>query len=315
MTTAQPAPPSDGGSECPPNPCACPAGRPVGIVGPRTTQTEELNGCARDTFRLHSPSMQRDIEVAVLLPPAYARKTDPRFPVLYALHGRGAPYLTWTEMAPLRHALSERPMIVVVFNGDTAGCYLDASRRPRSLFRTFFFDELTPFIESAYRTDPRRRGVTGFSMGGSGAAMYAVERPGFFAGVSCLSSGLDLTVPWAEDGRPAGMLEPLLGPRAENESAYAQASFFRRCDEALLRSACLPPFFIACGTEDFALGSARRARDFLARRGIPLEYKESPGDHAWPYWRDISPDVVDFHWRTFEPDYRPVHPWPPTFRP
>ncbi len=307
-------PASDNLTDLPPR-CACPDGRPVGIVGEKVIETDGLNDCTRERFRLHSPAMHRDIETAVLLPPAYRRDPERKFPILYALHGRGAPYLTWTEMAPLRRALAERPMMVVVFNGDKAGCYLDATHRPRSLFRTFFFDELAPFLESAYRADPAARGVTGFSMGGSGAALYAVERPDGFAGVSSLSSGLDLTTPWTANGRPVEMLVPLLGPRAENETGYARAGFFRRVEEVLQRGARLPPFFIACGTEDFALAAARRARDFLAERNVTLEYKESPGEHAWPYWRDAAPDIIDFHWRTFQPGYRPAYPWPSAERP
>ncbi len=293
-------------SEFMPSPCGCPAATPVRIVGERTvTGPSDLDGCRREAFRLHSPGMGRDINVAVLTPPDYARDDARRFPILYALHGRGAPYLCWTEMAPLRRALAEMPALVVVFNGDSDGCYVDAVRRPRSLFQTFFFRELLPFVESTWRADPSRRAVTGFSMGGAGAAGYLVERPDLFASVSCLSSGLDLTVSWTDGDVPRGILNPLLGSCAENEAAHRRASVFERL--RILRDAGtkLPPIFLACGTEDHCLPGARRARDFLARQGIAAEYLESPGGHHWPYWRDISPRVLEFHWRTFN---RPESP-------
>jgi len=280
-----------------PSPCACPPGTPVRIVGGRTaTAPGELDGCGRESFRLHSPCMGRDIEAAVLTPPAYEEDSTRRFPILYALHGRGAPYLCWTEMAPLRRALAAMPMLVVVFNGDSDGCYVDATRRPRSLFRTFFFRELAPFVESAWRADPARRGVTGFSMGGAGAAGFMAERPEFFAGVSFLSSGLDLTVSWTDGDVPRGILNPLLGPVAEAAAEHRRASAFERIAAAIASGKRLPPMLMACGTEDHVLPGARRARDFLARCGAAAEYLESPGGHHWPYWRDISAKVVEFHW-------------------
>lgn len=280
-----------------PPPCQCPPGTPVSVIGGRTVAgPDEMDGCRREAFRLHSPCMGRDIEAAVLMPPAYADDSARRFPILYALHGRGAPYLCWTEMAPLRRALAVMPMLVVVFNGDSDGCYVDATRRPRSLFRTFFFGELAPFVESEWRADPTRRGITGFSMGGAGAAGYMAERPEFFVGVSFLSSGLDLTVSWTDSDVPRGILNPLLGPIEEAAAEHRRASAFERISAAIAAGKRLPPMFLACGTEDFVLPGARRARDFLARSGVAAEVLESPGGHHWPYWRDISAKVVEFHW-------------------
>jgi S-formylglutathione hydrolase FrmB len=33
---------------------------------------------------------------------------------------------------------------------------------------------------------------------------------------------------------------------------------------------------------------------------IEFRYVESPGRHDWPFWRDASAQVADFHWHWFQ---------------
>ncbi len=302
-----------GCAETAPPPCACPAGTPVSMVGEKKIEDGPgMRQCSLETFKLHSPAMTRDIEVGVLLPPAYAKNPNQRFPVLYAMHGMSAPYLTWTTMFPLLQAITEKPMIVVVFNGDRDSCFFDATKRPRSLFTTFFFKELVPFLDHAYRIDPKLRGATGFSMGGLGALHYMLTRPDFFVGVSSISEALY----WPNEGdqwpgkglrgKPSHVVVALLGAYEENKAEYERVSLLDRFETARINKTKLPPLYFPCGTEDEDINAVRNARDVLsANPQITLEYQESPGKHEYKYWRDTSPAMIDFHWRTFQSTYSP----------
>lgn len=296
----------------------------------REPVTETLpEGCVRHVFTVPSPSMQRDIRVAVVVPPAYAAEPERCFPVLYALHGMGAPYLAFTEMTPLRRFMVEHPMILVVFDGDKDGCYVDATARPQSLFTTFFFDELIPFIGKHYRTTGERA-VTGFSMGGYGALHYLLARPEMFASASGLSSAPFLFHPERDAEKHLGG-NALLGPRRDNQEAYAAASVPDRLRAFVNTGTKLPPILLMCGTEDFLrqrnrklvdlfselnrgiLAAAReelaaiedkaarrqRAAEIMAKRSIDFRYVETPGAHNWVYWRDTSPEIAEFHWQHF----------------
>ncbi|MFV0337252.1 MAG: alpha/beta hydrolase, partial [Chthoniobacterales bacterium] len=152
------------------------------------SETVFPDGCVRDEFSIMSPSMEREISVAVLRPPS---SDDKPLPVLYALHGKNAPCKTFTEMSPLRKFLTSHPMLLVSFFADKDSAYIDATAREQSLFTTFFFDELMPEIAKRYATDGRQA-ITGFSMGGYGVMHYLLTKPELFTSASTMSGAFDL---------------------------------------------------------------------------------------------------------------------------
>lgn len=273
--------------------------------------------------------MGRGIEVAVLLPPDYAAGSQ-KYPVIYALHGRDAPHTTFMDMVPLRLFLAKHPMILISFSADKDSCYIDAGKRPNSLFTTFFFKELMPGMDARYRTNGQV-GLTGFSMGGYGALHYLLEKPGAFTSVSALSGAFELFEDTAENQSRAAWLEGLLGPRKDNAGDYERWSLYPRIDKHLAAGTKLPPLLMLCGTGDFLLASNRRFIDRLhdantrliaqkapgleaipdakERRAkldalkksflIDFEYREAPGAHDWPYWREHFTAAARFHWKHF----------------
>jgi len=297
------------------------AARAENAASPATTAAatqKEVSpeGWSIEKFTVPSKSMGREIKVAVVLPPEYAQKPEARYPVLYALHGMDAPYAAWAEMKPLRASLGEHPMMLVCFDGDRAGWYIDATKKPDSQFATFFFDELIPYIDTHYRTraDGGSRGVTGFSMGGYGAFQYMLTRPEMFASVSSLSGVFGF---FGERGaKPDDSIVSLLGPVEGNKAAYLKYGIYNRLEERIAQSVHLPPMFIHCGTEDDLMGENRSFVAFLIEQNQKLtkdgkptlvfQYGESPGKHAWPFWRDNSVGIADFHWRSFQKPVKPA---------
>ena len=289
--------------------------------------------CVVGYFNCHSETMNRDIRAWIVLPPAYQQGDSREFPILYALHGHGAPFDTYAKMQRLRVALGERPMIVAGFDGDVGSFYVDGTRTPHSRFTTFFFDEFIPAVEAHWKSNGQRA-VTGFSMGGFGAMHYALCRPKLFTSVSGFSSAIG---PFASI--PERRRESYLELFSDEELASEENPFHivTRFDKQIQSGNGFPPVYQHCGTEDFLLQSNRKFRDTMtelnaailkqvsaeipdgsgdnrelrdrrrelfAKRGIDFRYVESPGAHDWPFWHGHIVELLDFHERHFKADLR-----------
>ncbi|MEK7412114.1 MAG: alpha/beta hydrolase-fold protein [Planctomycetota bacterium] len=279
-------------------------------------------GCTIVQLAVPSAAMNRSIQATVVLPPAYQYDASRRFPILYAMHGTGAPHNCWSEMIPLRKALADQPMIVAMFDADNASWYLDSPQiqtnylRPppkdapgqpaqppiRSLFTTFFFNEFIPYVDQQFRTNSKQRLLTGFSMGGFGAFHYLLTKPDMFMSVSALSGAfMNLAQPAKEF---IDRLATLLGDYDVDRSGYRAIDLQMRIIDQTLKNVRLPPIFFHCGSEDEVprlLESNRDFARFLAAMKIPARYLETEGKHNWPFWRDASAGIIDFHWRTLHP--------------
>ncbi|MGO8705120.1 MAG: alpha/beta hydrolase [Candidatus Brocadiia bacterium] len=269
-------------------------------------------GCTIEKFRVLSPAMGREIKALVVLPPEYKAHPEKRYPILYTLHGAAAPYDCFSAMLPLLQALKDKPMIVTCMDGDAWSWYIDSpvplaagrdpkdTARVKSLFTTFFFDEFIPCIDRHYRVNPRQRMLTGFSMGGFGALHYMLARPGEFVSVSALSGAFFHLNP--PDERTEKFLSPMLGPYKEHAERYRALDLFTRIKDQVANGVKMPPIYLACGTEDGLLGSSRAMAGFLKEQGVACKSVESAGKHEWPFWRDASAGVIDFHWRSLQAD-------------
>jgi putative tributyrin esterase len=272
-------------------------------------QALATDGCTVEKFTVHSPSMGREIEAVVILPPEYKDHPDKKYPILYALHGAKASADCFSRMVPIRAALKDKPMIVACFDGDSASMYVDsqnprkAGRDPKdetlvkSLFMTFFFDEYIPFLDKKYRINPKQRMLTGFSMGGSGAFRYMVVNPDMFASVSSMSGGFCNIVPLVKGGP---WFESFWGPYAQNEALYRAMDIETRMKTDVAKGEKIPALYICCGTEDRLLPASQEMRDFLKAQGIPCEYVEGPGGHSAAFWLNSLHSVMDFHWRSIQ---------------
>lgn len=268
-----------------------------------------------ERFTVPSLSMGREINAWVVLPHAYSETGDARLPILYAFHGRAAPYDTFANMPRLRQALAAAPMIVAGFDADSASFYLDSplprrsGREPdkdaliTSRFTTFFFDEFIPAIEARHRVDPARRMLTGFSMGGFGALHYLLSKPGMFVSVSAMSGAFFAETPPSPVWR--NRLAPLLGPPETASAAYEALAFYPRIERLVVSGLKPPPLYLHCGTEDpLVIEDSRNLHALLTRLGVAHEYHESPGGHDWAYWSATIPLVLEFHWKTLRAETR-----------
>jgi len=267
-------------------------------------------GCAIEKFRVQSPAMGREIKAVAVLPPEYKDHPEKRYPILYAFHGGGAPYDCFSEMAPLRQALKDKPMIVACMDGDALSWYIDApvpllagrdpkdATRVKSLFTTFFLNEFIPCLDRHYRVNAKQRMLTGFSMGGFAALHFMLAQPGEFVSVSSLSGAFFRLDP--PDGESEGWLSRILGPYKEHPERYLAIDLFTRIKSQAANGPKFPPIYLTCGKQDGLVESNRAMVKFLKEQGIACQYVAKEGKHDWPFWRDASPDIINFHWRSLQ---------------
>jgi S-formylglutathione hydrolase FrmB len=152
---------------------------------------------------LHSPAMQADVHVNVMLPAGYDPSAGIRYPVLYLLHGALSNYMAWYQNG-VEKLVGNLPLIVVMPDDGYDGSYSDwyglitGATGPVPAWETFHIDELIPFIDSHYLSIPDRadRFIAGLSSGGGGATRYAAAHPGMFGAVGSFSGANDTDVQW-----------------------------------------------------------------------------------------------------------------------
>jgi putative tributyrin esterase len=248
----------------------------------------DLPSLATRTF--NSASLGKDRAYTVLLPVGYDPGGPRRYPVLYLLHGKSGDHTDWSKRAPLREAVGQAPLIVVMPDGDD-GWYVDwadgAHRYEAQIVR-----DLVPHVDGAYRTLAAREGraVAGLSMGGYGAVKIALAHPELFVSAASVSGALRFPREGWDDGpKVFGTGPPSDRLRVQND--VLELAF------ALQRTRpgwSGPALYLDCGTDDLLYDSNARVRSFLREIGVPYAYHEEPGGHSWEYWSARLPDLLRF---------------------
>ena len=128
-----------------------------------------------------------------------------------------------------------------------------------------------------------RAHIVGLSMGGFGAlrlgALYA-ER------VAAISAHSSIT-------RLSGMEDFIEEPIDFMEPSRIEETNVIDC--MLKAKDKLPPLRFDCGSEDPLIEDNRALHAELDTAGVAHEYREFPGGHEWPYWREHLRDTLAAH--------------------
>ncbi len=202
-----------------------------------------------ETVVVHGRSLEGNLDgdspdrnVIVYLPPSYATDTTRHYPVVYLLHGYGLQVDRWMRLFNIENGLNNamtgsgdgpqaRGMIIV--NPDAYTIYdgsFYSSSAATGDWESFIADDLVQFIDSQYRTIPRResRGLGGHSMGGYGTLRIGLKRADVFGAIYPMSAAGML-----ERGLPTDALaaatklttrEEVSALRYPNKSSHARAA-------------------------------------------------------------------------------------------
>lgn len=217
-------------------------------------------------------------------------KEGATYPVLVLLHGSEAsPDAFVTQVNDTLAALAARhELILVAPDGGGSGWWLDSPVKKDSAYQAAIGDELFTALAAELPVG-EARGVAGYSMGGHGALLFALQRPGMYRSVSSLSGAVDLT----QAGTRAALkarLGTLEGARAAWEAHSVLQVAERRAD----RLGGVAVRF-GCGAKDSWIDANRALHAALDRLGVAHEFHEGKGAHDWAYWAMELPRDIAWH--------------------
>jgi putative tributyrin esterase len=257
-------------------------------TAPHPNQTPE--SCARvQDGAFHSAALDREMKYRILLPCLYQARGR-RFPVLYLLHGLYGNYLNWDTRTKLERYAQRYELIVVMPDaGDS--WYTNSATQPNDKFEDYIAGDLVTEIDGKFRTlrDRHSRAIAGLSMGGYGALKIALRYHGDYAFAGSLSGAFNAPQELG-DKRPEfrDRLLKVFGP--PGSTVRADNNIFSLLRNANVKN--LPYFYLACGNEDDFLPVNRDFVAQLSSQGIPHEYHETAGGHAWDYWDRSVQDLL-----------------------
>ncbi|MFW0797585.1 alpha/beta hydrolase-fold protein [Gordonia sp. CPCC 205515] len=305
-----PAPPAPPAPQSPPAPAPAPSVAPVGKV--EVTKTYWYTD-RRVALWVHSPAMNKDIQVQILLARDWWAKPAAKFPQLTMLDGLRAQedQSGWIINTDAENFYKDKNVNVILPIGGESSFYTDWKQPDKGkLYRweTFLIKELPPVIEGQWRSTDVR-GIEGLSMGGSAAMMLAARNPGFYKFAASFSGILQLTsygMPQAiqfavRDGGgydSMKMFGPPSDPAWKEHDPYLLAeklrgtSIYVSSGNGLIgphdKPSDIPLLatnYSGVGLEILSRVTSQQFAIKLNQLGIPGQAVYRPsGTHTWPYW-------------------------------
>lgn len=229
------------------------------------------------TIRIASPDIPVRGKTIVVLPDSY-QSSKSHYPVVYFLHGYNGSHRSWLRYNNFADRADRYQCIFVCPSAGPASWYLDSPIKNNSQAQTYIANTVTTWIDTHYRTLPRRskRALVGSSMGGHGALTMVRDYPELFCAVVAISAPMELvSMPDLWD------IKRVLGPFDRFAQRWQDASFLYTIDR-LVPDSCA---FIQmdCGKSDWALAGNREADAKLLAADIGHTYEEHDGSHTPEY--------------------------------
>lgn len=161
--------------------------------------------------------------------------------------------------------------------------------------------ELIDYIDATYRTVPERtsQAIGGLSMGGYGAARFAIKYPDMFAAASIMSGAIFETIPEElNDLFPEVFGQPI-------DTVRYRQNLPTMLLEAWNDDTLRPAFYLTVGDDDPVTPYARTTalHQALRRAGVEAQLRVTDGAHAWSVWKDALDDTLLFFAAEFERYY------------
>jgi enterochelin esterase-like enzyme len=270
----------------------------LALLNPARSRAQ--GGKVFDDLSVPSKILNLDRKFSIYLPPDY--ETSHRsYPVLYLLHGGLDDQTGWVQFGEVLHitdlAIAEgraTPMIIVMPDGFTVHPGFFNYPTGNWNYEDFFFKELIPFIEKKYRvkSEKRFRAISGLSMGGGGAFIYALHHPEMFSSSCPLSGDVGPIAP--DDARKAITRYGL------NVSDSTVANYYNRQSVIALVNS-MPDtlkravrWYISVGDKDGLSEGNALVHIAMRKNGIPHEFRVVDGGHNWTFWRASLANVLAF---------------------
>ncbi|MEI7499662.1 MAG: alpha/beta hydrolase-fold protein [Bacteroidota bacterium] len=267
-----------------------------------------------ESLAMPSRILNQEVRFSVCLPESYY-ETKQSYPVVYLLHGLGDDETSWLEYGRISQYADQAtreneiiPMIFIMPQGYRN--YYVNDYKGSFLYMEMFVKELVPYIDSLFRTIPKKgkRAIMGYSMGGFGAFMLPLKHPELFGvsvslSMSVRTDGQYMTedakgwdVQW---GRLFG--GPGLKDSARITEYYRQNSPFHILDQVPAETFNGLRLYLDNGDKEQTLcRSNEELHIMMHKKNIPHEYRVRNGGHNFEYWCSALPNALSFINDAFE---------------
>jgi S-formylglutathione hydrolase FrmB len=232
-----------------------------------------------------SSALKQKKALCAVLPEAFEKEKGP-WPVLFLLHGRGRTERSLVDDPGARDALLAAPFVTILPDGDD-GWYINSPAKPEDRYQDYI-DEVIALATNRFNlsTDPEKRGLSGWSMGGYGCTRYAIDRPGRFGALAPIIGLLD----FPRDGLPEGQSYKVPADRfGEDRETWAALNPLNQAEALRGMELCL-----ITGTTAFDRTMNVNFSQRITELGIPHTWRLVEGGHTFDVVRDTIPVVVSF---------------------
>ncbi|MBP5209702.1 MAG: esterase family protein [Clostridia bacterium] len=234
----------------------------------------------------HSEALGMAMSATVVLPQqttsqiGMAGRRGDRIPVLWLLHGLSDDHTIWERRTSVERYAAKYGIAVVMPNGHRSW-YTDMHSGGK--YFSYISEELPALCRSFFRGFSEEREdnyVAGLSMGGYGTLKLAMTHPERYAGAASFSGALDVADHRFKTAFPA-LWESVFGPIDRIAGSENDLFALVKKPEFIKNP---PRLYLSCGTEDALLETNRKMKAELDRLGVPVRYREAPGNHTWEFW-------------------------------
>lgn len=257
---------------------------------------------------LKSRILKSEMRYSVYLPEGYQDGTR-RYPVLYLLHGLNGSYADWVQqgdvgrIADATIASGKAPAMIIIMPDAKNTWYMnDYTGNYR--YEDYFFQEFIPHMDQIYRTRPvkKYRGISGLSMGGHGALLYALKHPDMFVRCYAMSAALftnrssaqtsfrdvkhrafDVVFGWDSITGDQRITKHFL----ENTPINIVSNMPQEQTDKV-------QFFLDSGDDDALMNGNFAMIQLMKNRKMMVEFRMRDGGHFWKYWREALPESMQF---------------------
>ncbi len=257
----------------------------INASSPQNTSTVVTN-------TVYSKQLGMDWNYDVYLPARYSQKATKRYPVLYMLHGLYGNHTNFLELVNSKKMLdntidhTKQPMIVVFVDGFNS---FYVNQKGGQQMEKAVVKDLVPAMNKRYKIarGASKHAIGGISMGGYGAARFALKYPKLFSKAEMISPSVWYDLP-AND------------PIRENMHAFTngKAHWSSKVYNGLFPTKYMNKkskhvkLYVESTSADtpVPIKDVDRFVKVAKRKGISTKFITDSGDnHNWTYWNKAMP--------------------------
>lgn len=254
---------------------------------------ENSSPSQRVTSTLYSPNLKLDWNYDVYLPKNYDPKKAGGYPVLYMLHGLGGNHTNLLERFDSKTILDKvikktgKDMIVVFPDGFNS-FYIDQNDGMQ--MEKAIMEDLIPYIDKTYNTRKSRnsRAIGGISMGGYGAARFALKYPDKFSKATLISPAVWYNLDEENNIRKNNHAFK------ETDKEWSDDFYKKMHPETYIKNNLNVDFYIrtSLGDSTVPFNDVNKFVEALKAHNINTIFIKDSKDneHNWNYWKNIAYD-------------------------